>query len=68
MNSQSLINMAKQIIANQAIADPQEAADALVLHLKKFWAPQMRKELTEALEKNPDYSSDVLNHAIRDLQ
>lgn len=67
MNSQSLINMAKQIIANQAITDPQEAADALTLHLTKFWAPQMRKEFIEALTQDPENSSDILNRVIRDL-
>ncbi|GAA6151534.1 formate dehydrogenase subunit delta [Pseudoteredinibacter isoporae] len=68
MNSQSLVSMAEQIIANQAIANTQDAANALTLHLKKFWAPQMRNELVHALMENPNRSSEVLDMTIRELQ
>jgi len=48
MNIRNLINMANQISDFfESHPDQEEAAREISLHLKKFWAPQMRAQLLE---------------------
>ncbi|WP_299972983.1 formate dehydrogenase subunit delta [uncultured Pseudoteredinibacter sp.] len=51
MNNEKLISMAKQISANQASTDPQDAAIQLAEHINKFWALSMRKDFVESIEQ-----------------
>lgn len=49
MNNEKLISMAKQISANQATTDPQDAAIQLAEHINKFWALSMRKDFVQSI-------------------
>lgn len=51
MNNEKLITMAKQISANQASTDPQDAAIQLAEHINKFWALSMRKDFVQSIEQ-----------------
>ncbi len=51
VNNEKLISMAKQISANQASTDPQDAAIQLAEHINKFWALSMRKDFVESIEQ-----------------
>jgi len=52
VNNEKLITMAKQISANQASTDPQDAAIQLAEHINKFWALSMRRNLIDSMSQN----------------
>jgi formate dehydrogenase subunit delta len=51
MDTQKLISMANQIGSFfESYPDQDEAKKEVAVHLKKFWAPRMRKELLAYVE------------------
>lgn len=52
-SDQHLIQMANDIAANLSPGkSDQEAAEAIAGHIKKFWAPPMRKKIAELWQDN----------------
>jgi formate dehydrogenase subunit delta len=47
MTTEPLVRMANQIASNYAHHPPEQAATEVAAHLRSFWAPAMRAELTE---------------------
>jgi formate dehydrogenase subunit delta len=46
MDAHNLVHMANRIGEFfEAMPDAAEASDGVALHIQKFWAPQMRREL-----------------------
>lgn len=46
MNQDNLVRMANQIgTFFESMPDRQEALDGIATHLRKFWAPTMRRDL-----------------------
>ena len=67
MDIQNLVKMANQIgDFFESMPDREEATHEIALHLKKFWAPAMRRELLGHVDGNtePGLKAIVLN-AIR---
>ncbi|MDI4634267.1 formate dehydrogenase subunit delta [Pelomonas sp. V22] len=55
MNTEKLVTMANQIGGFfAAMPDHQEALEGIALHIKKFWAPPMRRELLAHIDANAD--------------
>ena len=51
MDLANLVNMANRIAEFHAVwPDPDAAALAIAEHIRKFWAPRMRRELLQNLE------------------
>ena len=52
MQNDSLVRMANQIgTFFEAMPDRAEALEGIAQHLKKFWAPPMRRELLAQVDK-----------------
>ena len=52
MDPANLIEMANRIGEFfEAMPDRREALDGIATHVRKFWAPRMRRELFEALDR-----------------
>ena len=52
MNLDNLVAMANQIGAFfEAMPDREEALESISAHLRKFWAPRMREQLTGAQKR-----------------
>jgi len=52
MNINSLVTMANQIgTFFESYPDRQEASDEIANHLKRFWAPRMRIELYDHIDR-----------------
>jgi len=50
MTTEPLVRMANQIASNYAHHPPEQAATEVATHLRSFWAPPMRAELTEYVD------------------
>lgn len=48
----TLFKMVNQIAANFSAYEKDEAAERLANHLKRFWAPAMRKQLMNATDND----------------
>jgi hypothetical protein len=56
------VNRLKMMVIqiDQNIAFAGSKAEVIATHLRKFWTPQMRKDIFQEIEKNPaDFSQDV---------
>ncbi|MFZ0325561.1 MAG: formate dehydrogenase subunit delta [Actinomycetes bacterium] len=60
--------MANQIAANVAHETPSEAVDAVATHLRSFWAPSMRDDLTTYAKSHPDELDPLVLAALDQLQ
>lgn len=61
-----LVKMANQIADNFSFHE--DAVDRLADHLRRFWAPSMRKKLTEFLEAGGDGLKPDVIAAVKRLQ
>ena len=61
-----LVKMANQIADNFSFHE--DAVDRLADHLQRFWAPSMRKKLTEFLEAGGDGLKPDVIAAVKRLQ
>jgi formate dehydrogenase subunit delta len=53
MDAQNLVHMANRIGEFfQAMPDAQEASDGVALHIQKFWAPAMRRQLLAHMDSH----------------
>ncbi|RZL64825.1 MAG: formate dehydrogenase [Variovorax sp.] len=67
MNIDNLVRMANRIGAFfEAMPDRQEALQDIAQHIKRFWAPRMRRELLAHVdEQHGDGLDDVVLVALR---
>ncbi len=67
MNVDSLVRMANQIgTFFEAMPDREEALEGIALHLKRFWAPPMRRALVTHFDKGDSTAlSPMVAEAIR---
>ena len=61
-----LVKMSNQIADNFSFHE--DAVDRLADHLRRFWAPSMRKKLTEFLEAGGDGLKPDVIAAVKRLQ
>jgi len=61
-----LVKMANQIADNFSFHE--DAVDRLADHLQRFWAPSMRKQLSEFLEAGSDGLKPEVIAAVKKLQ
>ena len=67
METRDMVRMANQI-ADYFKAYPEETAvQGVATHIRKFWEPRMRKQLTEHLAKGGDGLSPLALKAARTL-
>jgi formate dehydrogenase subunit delta len=52
MNANKLVRMANQIAANFAYDDEVRAAAGVADHLRRFWTPEMCKEIVRYYNEN----------------
>ena len=64
----SLIRMANQIAANFINLAPDAAAAAVANHIKTFWAPPMRAELTRWIDEGAEGVDPVAVSAMAALR
>lgn len=72
MEASSLIKMANQIgTFFESMPDHQQAVEDIATHLKRFWAPKMRKIIVDSIDQKQDAEMmDIVREAIlthRDL-
>ena len=60
----TLIKMVNQIAANNGHYTPEEAADHIASHLRRFWARSMKKMIVDYLEQDGSELSPVAKMAI----
>ena len=55
MEASSLIKMANQIgTFFESMPDHQQAVEDIATHLKRFWAPKMRKIIVDSIDQKQD--------------
>ena len=64
----SLIRMANQIAANFTNLAPDAAATAVATHIRSFWAPPMRDELTTWIDEGAEGVDPVAIQAMAQLR
>ena len=64
MNIEKLTRMANQIAAFFEAYPRTEALDGVAAHIRNFWTPRMRKQLTEYIEAGAEGLSPLLTAAI----
>ncbi len=72
MEASSLIKMANQIgTFFESMPNHQQALEDIATHLKRFWAPKMRKIIIDSIDQKQDAEMmDIVREAInthRDL-
>jgi formate dehydrogenase subunit delta len=67
MSDADLVRMANQIAANTAHLPPQQAAAAVANHLRMFWAPAMRTDLTHLVLELPEELDPLVLAAVEQL-
>jgi len=61
MNVNKLVRMANQIAANLDYGkDPEQAIAGTVDHLKRFWTPEMRRQIVEHYRQGSNGASEVI--------
>ncbi|HEX6993159.1 MAG TPA: formate dehydrogenase subunit delta [Gammaproteobacteria bacterium] len=61
MDVNKLVRMANQIAANLDHGkDPEKAIAGTLDHLKRFWTPEMRRQIVEHYRQGSNGSSDVI--------
>ena len=61
MDVNKLVRMANQIAANLDHGkDPEKAIAGTLDHLKRFWTPEMRRQIVEHYRHGSNGSSDVI--------
>ena len=69
MQAEKLERMANQIAANLGYgSDKKNAVASVADHLQRFWAPSMRKKLSEFLEAGGDGLKPDVIAAVKRLQ
>jgi formate dehydrogenase subunit delta len=64
----SLIRMANQIAANFTNLAPDAAAASVATHIRSFWAPPMRRELTNWIDEGAEGVDPVAILAMEQLR
>ena len=66
MHIERLVEMLNDIAANQA-ADPDNAVAAIAQHLKRFWDPRMRAQISAHLAAGGEGLCDTAKEAVKIL-
>ncbi len=64
MRIDTLTRMADQIASNNAVFAEPEAVQRVSEHLKSFWTPAMRRDLTAYATEHPDQVAPVVRAAL----
>jgi formate dehydrogenase subunit delta len=64
----TLTRMLKQIALNNGAYETEEAATRVCEHIKRFWAPSMKKNLLEHLDSIQSELGPVEQIAVKQLQ
>ncbi len=66
MEASNLIKMANQIgMFFESMPDHQQAVEDIATHLKRFWAPKMRKTILESIDNKQDGDMmDIVREAL----
>ena len=64
----SLIRMANQIAANFTNLPPEAAATSVATHIRSFWAPPMRADLTTWFDEGGEGLDPVAVQAMEQLR
>ena len=66
MDNQHLTHMANLIGSFfESMPDNQEALAGLTLHIKRFWAPRMRRALQQILQQDAANLSPIVREALQ---
>jgi formate dehydrogenase subunit delta len=68
MEIEPLVRMANQIAANYAHHAPEVAASEVATHVKSFWAPPMRADLTAYVDGGGTGVDPVVVAALEQLR
>ncbi len=66
MHIERLVEMVNDIAANQA-ADPDNAVATIAQHLKRFWDPRMRAQITAYAAEGGEGLCDTAKEAVKKL-
>lgn len=66
MEASNLIKMANQIgMFFESMPNHQQAVEDIATHLKRFWAPKMRKTILESIDNKQDGDMmDIVREAL----
>lgn len=68
MNAESLVRMANDIAAFFASEpDRTVAAESIATHLRRYWAPRMRRQIRAHLDAGGEGLSDLARDAVLQL-
>ena len=67
MTPQRLVHMANQIAVFFRSTPHEEAVAATADHLRKFWEPRMRRQISLHLQEGGDGLSDIARAAVAQL-
>ena len=67
MNAAKLVRMANQIAANFDAGDEASAVAGTADHLRRFWTPEMRREIIEHAERAGGDLSKIAALAVAEL-
>ena len=68
MNAESLVRMANDIAAFFASEPDREVAvEAIATHLRRYWAPRMRRQIRAHLDAGGEGLSDLARDAVLQL-
>jgi formate dehydrogenase subunit delta len=66
MGSDNLIRMANSIgDFFESMPDRDEALEATAMHMRKFWVPEMRRQLLAKLDAGGHGASDIVVQAVK---
>ena len=66
MNIEHLVHMANQIGGFfESEPDPEEAANAVASHLKRFWDPRMRRAILRYADEGGQGLKEIVSRAIK---